>query len=380
MSERATETVDVVVPAYNAPDDLRRCVEAVLAHTGEGYRLVVIDDASPDPGVRRYLDNLAQRELPHVTVLRNERNLGFTGTANRGFDLSRADVVLLNSDAIVGPHWLERLRRCAASDPSIGTITPFSNNAEIASFPRFCENNPAPDDATAAIIGEALVTSAVPTYPDVPTGVGFCLYVKRALLDAIGPFDMAFGAGYGEENDFCLRAVGAGYRNVIADDVYVRHTGGQSFEGRKDELGERNMRLLLERHPDYLDMVRAYIAADPLRPLRDAAEARLGARSTAMRGVLHVIHHHGGGTETHVRALIDASRRRWRHYLAIAVGDRWQVEEHRADGRVVTFELARGEQEPWHAFVASLCATLGVSLIHLHNISGCRDGLLAGVP
>jgi glycosyltransferase involved in cell wall biosynthesis len=99
-----------------------------------------------------------------------------------------------------------------------------------------------------------------------------------------------------------------------------------------------------------------------------------------VRGVLHVIHHHGGGTETHVRALIESSRRRWRHYLAIAVGDAWQVEEHRADGRIVTFELARAPDEPWRAFIAGLCATFGISLIHLHNISGCRDGLLAGVP
>jgi len=372
--------VDVVVPAYNAPDDLRRCVEAVLAHTEGGFRLVVIDDASPDPRVREYLDALAQRALPEVTILRNERNLGFTATANRGFSLSRADVVLLNSDAIVGPHWLERLARCAASHPSIGTVTPFSNNAEIASFPRFCENNAPPDDAVATTINAALAAAAVPTYPDIPTGVGFCLYVRRALLDAIGTFDLAFGAGYGEENDFCLRAVGAGYRNVLADDVYVRHTGGRSFAGRKTELGARNMPLLLERHPDYLDMVQRYIAADPLRPLRDACESALAARTPGMRGVLHVIHHHGGGTETHVRALIDASRRRWRHYLAIAVGDAWQVEEHRSDGRILDFEFRRGADEAWPDFIGGLCATFGVSLIHLHNISGCRDGLLTGVP
>jgi GT2 family glycosyltransferase len=374
------QPVDVVVPVYNAPDDVRRCIEAVLRHTRDGYRLVVIDDASPDPRVREYLAGLEQRELPQVVVLRNERNLGFTGTANRAFGLSRADVVLLNSDAIVGPHWLERLARCAASDPAVGTITPFSNNAEIASFPRFCEDNPAPDDAAAAAIGETLAASAVPTWPDIPTGVGFCLYVRRVLLDAIGTFDPAFGAGYGEENDFCLRAVGAGYRNVLADDVYVRHAGGRSFEGRKGDLGVRNMQLLLERHPDYLEMVQRYIAADPLRPLREVAEARIAARAPVVRGVLHVIHDHGGGTETHVRALIDASRRRWRHYLAVAVDDAWQIEEHRADGRVVTFDLARGMDEPWPAFVASLCATFGVSLIHLHNISGCRDGLIAGVP
>ena len=80
-------------------------------------------------------------------LLRNERNLGFTGTANRGMQLSRADVVLLNSDTIVTAGWLDALCRCAATDPRIGTITPFSNNAEICSFPRFCENNPWPPGA-----------------------------------------------------------------------------------------------------------------------------------------------------------------------------------------------------------------------------------------
>jgi glycosyltransferase involved in cell wall biosynthesis len=94
------------------------------------------------------------------------------------------------------------------------------------------------------------------------------------------------------------------------------------------------------------------------------------------RGVLHVIHDHGCGTETHVRALIAGSREHWRHYLAIAVGDRWQVEEHRTDGGVVTFDLERGPQEPWDAFVGGICVSFGIALIHLHNISACREGIL----
>jgi GT2 family glycosyltransferase/glycosyltransferase involved in cell wall biosynthesis len=375
----ANTTIDVIVPVYNAAEDLRRCLEAVLEHTTGDYRLVVLDDASTDPQVGVQLRELEQRALARVTVLRHERNLGFTKTANQGMALSRADVVLLNSDAIPGPGWLDALRRCAASDPSIGTITPFSNNAEIASFPRFCEDNPVGDDAAAHAIAGALRAAAVPSYPELPTGVGFCLYIRRTLIDAIGTFDTAFGAGYGEENDFCLRAVQAGWRNVLADDAYVRHTGGRSFEGRKGELGSRNMPLLLDRHPHYLDMVHAYIAADPLRPLRDAARTQLAAAGSDA-GVLHVIHDHGGGTETHVRALIDASRRRWRHYLAIAVGDAWQVEEHRADGSLSTYTFERGPGESWTAFLAAICASFRVGLIHLHNISACRDGLLSAMP
>ena len=85
--------------------------------------------------------------------------------------------------------------------------------------------------------------------------------------------------GYGEENDLCLRAARAGWRNVLADNAFVVHTGGSSFAGQKTELGARNMALLLERHPHYLDMVRSYIAADPLRPLRDAAAMRLAVNT-----------------------------------------------------------------------------------------------------
>ncbi len=367
--------IDVVVPVYNAPQDLRVCVASVLGSTTtHAFRLVVIDDGSPDPGVRDAFREL-QRGDPRVVLLRNERNLGFTATANRGMTLSHADVVLLNSDTIVTHGWLEALVRCAASDPSIATVTPFSNNAEICSFPRFCEDNPWPPGADPERVREALAASSVPTYPDLPTGVGFCMYVRRAAIDAIGTFDLAFGAGYGEENDFCLRAARAGWRNVLADDAFVVHTGGRSFEGRKGELGRRNLARIRARHPHYEEMVERYIAMDPLRALREAARSRLAAAEETP-GVLHVIHHHGGGTETHVRALITASRERWRHYLAVTIGDRWQVEEHRADGSVATFSFTRQQGERWADYVSGLLLTFNIGLVHLHNISGCREGVI----
>jgi GT2 family glycosyltransferase len=370
---------DIVVPVYNAPEDLRACVASVLADLRPDVRLVLIDDASPDPAIAAYFAELERLAHPQLLLLRNEVNLGFTGTANRGMRLSGANVVLLNSDTIVTRGWLDALLHCAATDPRIGTITPFSNNAEICSFPRFCENNPWQLDRDAEPERTAIAVAAVPTYPDIPTGVGFCLFLRRAMLDAVGIFDPAFGLGYGEENDLCVRAARAGWRNVLADNAFVVHTGGRSFVGQKAELGPRNTALLLERHPHYLDMVHAYIAADPLRPLREAAAARMAVAAAPGRGVLHVIHHHGGGTETHVRALISGAPHRWRNYLAIAVDDLWQVEEHRADGSVVTFDFARGAHEPWRDFLGGICATLGITLIHLHNISACRDGIMTAL-
>ena len=97
---------------------------------------------------------------------------------------------------------------------------------------------------------------------------------------------------------------------------------------------------------------------------------------SSLRGVMHVIHGHGGGTEHHARALIDASRTRYRHHLAIAVGARWQIEVHGAGDSVRTFEFVREAGEAWPAFVGGLCASFGIDVIHLHNITGCREGVL----
>jgi GT2 family glycosyltransferase/glycosyltransferase involved in cell wall biosynthesis len=374
--------IDVVVPVYNAPDDVRTCIGSVLAHLRPDVRVVLIDDASPDPAIAPLFEELASRAHPQLVLLRNDTNLGFTGTANRGMQLSRADVILLNSDTIVSAGWLDAIMHCSATDPRIGTITPFSNNAEICSFPRFCENNPWPRGAHPDPTNASIAAAAVPVYPDLPTGVGFCLYLRRALLDEIGYFDAeAFGAGYGEENDLCLRAAKAGWRNVLADNAFVVHTGERSFAGRKAEVAQRNMAALLERHPYYMDMVREFIAADPLRAIRELALMRIDIDAALSRGVLHIVHHHGGGTESHVRALVEGSKLSgWRHYIAIAVEDRWQIEAHGNDGTLREFELVRDESESWASFVGGVAASLGITLIHLHNISGCRNGILEALP
>ena len=309
-------------------------------------------------------------------LLANERNLGFTLTANRGMRSARAgaDVVLLNSDTIVTSGWLEALARCVHSDPAIGTATPFSNNAEICSLPRFCENNAWPVGRDPEPLAQALRLAAVPTYPDLPTGVGFCMYMRRETLETIGAFDPVFGLGYGEENDFCMRAAAAGYRNVLCDDAFVLHMGGSSFGDKRRELAQRNGAILLERHPTYDALVREFIAADPLRPLREFALSQHRVLASDASGILHVIHGHGGGTEYHARSLIAASSSAFRHYLLMIVGDECVLEAH-DDDAVRCFEFARLADESWSDFLGGICERFRIDLVHLHNISGGRDGL-----
>ena len=372
-------TVDIVVPVYGAPDDVRRCVDSVLQHTIGAFALVLIDDASPGSSIAMLFADIEQRGDRRIELLRNPTNLGFTATANRGMSRSRNDVVLLNSDTVVTRGWLDSLMRCAASDPRIATVTPFSNNAEICSFPRFCENNVCASDSEAERIRDALARAAVPSYPDLPTGVGFCMFMRRAAIDELGGFDLAFGAGYGEENDFSLRAANAGWRNVLADDAFVVHTGERSFAGRKRDLAERNTDVLLQRHPHYAEMVRDYIAADPLRALREAALSRLSIEQGRPR-VLHIIHDRGGGTEAHVRALVEASGDEWDHYAATVVGDRWQLEERTHAGGSRWFGFERRQDESWHDFIGGLLSAFAVSLVHVHQASRAGEGVLAALP
>ena len=275
--------IDVIIPIYNAFEDVTRCVASVRLHTHTNCRIILIDDCSPDERIATFFDMLGPQGDPRIVLLTNASNIGFVGTANRGMMLSRNDVVLLNSDTIVTPNWLEKLQRCANSDESIGTITPFSNNAEICSFPLFCQNNSL-DGVDIEAVNRAIEEAATPAYPDIPTAVGFCMYIRRQLLDKIGLFDIeTFGVGYGEENDFCMRAITIGYRNVLCDDTFVAHVGSRSFVAKTEALKVKNMQRLLAKHPDYLTLVRRFIKDDPIAPIRARARELLAGGSFDQR-------------------------------------------------------------------------------------------------
>jgi len=271
--------IDVVVPVYLGLAQTRRCIESVLRNRQDtAFELVVVDDASPDPEIVAYLDGLARQG--RITLARNERNAGFVQTANRGMSLHPdRDVVLLNSDTEVANDWLDRLRRSAWSRPDIGTVTPFSNNATICSYPFEGWAGGVPGTLGLAGLDRLFAIVNAGRMEDLPTAVGFCMYIRRECLNATGLFDAErFGRGYGEENDFCLRAAKAGWRSVLAGDVFVFHEGAVSFSDERIALTTTAARTLSEIHPDYLRTVREFVARDPLNALRQAVDRARAAR------------------------------------------------------------------------------------------------------
>ncbi len=269
--------IDVVIPVYKGLPETRRCIASVLANPqATPFATVVVDDATPDPQIARYLDDLAA--AGRVTLLRNPANLGFVRSVNRGMSLhGDRDVVLLNSDTEVANDWLDRLRASAHAAADIATVTPFSNNATICSYPFEGWTGTVPGTLGLAALDRVFAAANAGRTVDLPTAVGFCMYIRRDALDALGLFDaQRFGRGYGEENDFCMRAGKAGRRNVLAGDVFVFHEGSVSFSEDRFTLMQAAGTALVEVHPDYPRKVHDFLVADPANALRCAVDrARL---------------------------------------------------------------------------------------------------------
>jgi len=265
--------VVVVIPVYRGLAETRACVESVLAaETRTPAEIVVVDDASPEPALREWVRALAASG--QVRLVSHAENRGFVAAANAGMALARGrDVVLLNSDTEVASGWLDRLRAHATRDATIGTVTPFSTNATICSYPRTLADNPMPRGEDTASLDAAFAAANAGRCHEIPTGVGFCLLIAGRCLDAVGTFDaQRYGTGYGEEVDFCMRAARAGFRNVAAGDVFVRHVGEVSFGSTGTSRRAAAQETVDRLYPEFQQRLRAFLPADPLRALRRRAD------------------------------------------------------------------------------------------------------------
>lgn len=336
--------ITIVLPVYNAFDLLTECLDRIERHTDLPWRLIVIEDASPDPQVRPFLQAWA-RGRGNVTLLENPQNLGFIGSVNRGFAAAMAEggadagpVVLLNSDALVPEGWASRLvAPLAAAD--VASVTPMSNDAEVVSVPVVCARSTLRPGQAEALDAAARRFAPGAGLAPLPTGVGFCMAMARDWLARVPQFDTAFGRGYGEEVDWCQRTAVMGARHLGLPGLFVEHRGGESFgSAEKRALILRNNDIIGRRYPGYDQGVQDFIAADPLRSARLALGLAWAGSLDPDRTVpVYVAHAMGGGADLWLEDAIadDLAEGHPSVILRVGTARRWQLELVTPQGRTL---------------------------------------------
>ncbi len=285
--------VDIIIPVFNGYDFFKNCLESILKYTNTPHRIIVINDKSKEELLLNYLGGLKKSKLKNLIILNNKKNLGFVKSVNIGMKFSKDnDVLLLNSDTVVTKDWLKKLHSCAYSSETIATVTPLSNNAAYCSVPDFERENEIPEGFTIDSFAALIEEKSLMLYPEIPTGVGFCMYVKREALDSVGFFEEKyFGRGYGEENDFCMRAKKAGFVNALDDSTFVYHKGSGTFtETEKRNQQKRNLKILDQLHPDYFPTISNFYLENPLKPISENISSWLQNYGERKRNILYVKH------------------------------------------------------------------------------------------
>ncbi|HWS66620.1 MAG TPA: glycosyltransferase [Steroidobacteraceae bacterium] len=365
--------VDLIVPVFNGFGLLQPLFESVLANTRHPYRVIIINDCSTDPRVAPLLSEYVAKFADSV-LLTNEANLGFIGSVNRGMKTATAEVfVLLNSDVEVPPHWLERLIYPLQTDKSVATATPFSNAATICSFPVSLEDNSLYLDLSVTQIDLAFSSIGYSFPPiQIPTGIGFCMAVRKAVVEEIGAFDEIYGRGYGEENDWCMRAARNGHRHVLAVNLFVYHKHGGSFlSEEKVQLVKRNLETLSIRYPNYHEMIQTYISSDPATSIREFLKIRLLSEVSA-GATLIVDHDLGGGANAFRNQLVKSAVEKGRPAVVLTHDalshDKFLAIAHTAEGEK-RFTL------PCFGAISELLRTLTIDEIIYNNLVHFRDPL-----
>ena len=300
------KSIDIIIPIFNGLQFLKPLFNSIKKNTNIPYRLIVIDDKSTDERVSQYLKKLAKLH-GNFLLLQNEENIGFIKSVNNAVNLIESDIfVLLNSDVEVPMNWLQRLINPFTLESNLASTTPFSNSATIASFPNFLEDNELYKKLSLNQIDKifSLLSPLVPSLK-IPTGVGFCMAIRKEVINEIGFFDEIYGRGYAEENDWCMRASKNGYQHAIVNNLFVYHKHGGSFlSEEKNNLIKNNLSILHHKYPFYDELVHQFISKDPPKFIRIIAEFAIRSKYLNINTYFVVDHDVGGGTNSYRRELI----------------------------------------------------------------------------
>lgn len=361
--QKSMNRYTIIIPVYGAFEQLKKCLTSVLKNTDlSQHQLLVIDDASKDAEVVRYLaSNKVQIEsFWFEGLILHDKNVGFVVTANEGIRWAiehGTDPILLNSDTMVPEGWIERLDSARSVSAKVASVSPLAAYGWLNSIPLLDKSVPyeAVDD---------FVQTLPSSYPEVPCSVGFCMLMTREAIAEIGFLDESFSPGYGEETDWCQRARAAGYSCILCDNLFLHHEGESSF--RKGERisrhKERMQEAIRRRWPLFADECYEWYRSASLvkkkLQIMDAMRARPIVDKRPR--ILHVIHDMGGeaGLQNTLRAVVRNTQDMADHLVLIAKGfDRIaDIDVRGADGITIML-VSAAVLDP-----AILCETLALSV------------------
>lgn len=240
--------VSIIIPCYNHLGYTKQCIESIKLFTPQKHEVIVVDNGSTD-GTSEWVKNL---NLPNYKIIRNKTNVGFVKACNQGIKKAKGDyVLLLNNDTIVSQDWLRGLLDCIESNPKLAIVGPRTNfasgfqldyQAKYQTIQEFLEFT---DTYRRKFRGQYFYHWRI---------IGFCMLIRKSVLDKIGLLDERFSPGNFEDDDLCLRSLQAGYMNAICCDVFVHHYGSQTCkEFNFSKLLEDNKKKFLEKWKDLFE-------------------------------------------------------------------------------------------------------------------------------
>ncbi len=366
------DKIDIIIPLFNSIDFFRSCIESVLAYNKpENINIYIIDDCSTETEIADYLADLEGRQIPNLTIIRNEHNYGFVKNANRGMSISnKNDVILLNTDTIVTKEWFKKLRKAAYSGSKIATVTPLTNNATLTSIPIPFTNNQLAEGMSAEDYNKIVQVIEKPGYYEMPTGNGFCMYITRAAIKEVGLFDeQKFGKGYGEEVDFCLRAKKKGYKNIVADDTYIQHVGSASFSIKtRAEKVQKATKIINKEYPKYSWDVFSFAYDNPLKSRCEQVKIleKLYPYKDRLKVMIYKHYEHStAGTGVYTKQLINSESEDKIFFLIYPVSDEKFALQVYVDKQCILDGFIGGQKDGLN----DLCKQLNIDILHINYLT-----------
>ncbi len=291
----------IIIPVYNASDYTKACIEKLYSSPNlANFEVIVVDNDSKDETKGLLAEE--QKRRPNFSYYRMAENYGFAGGVNHGLSQAKGKyLIILNNDTLVTPGWIDRLIEAFRSDELIGLVSPVTNYVGEGPQvdPSAMNISPTEIDAYAqSIVDKGIIYESHRL-------VFFCVALKREVVDNLGLMDTGYIKGNFEDDDYCLRAILAGYRLAIAQNSFVYHFGSMTFKKNRiihDDYMDKN------RKRFYPKVQRLSLTIKPAKQLTNHVKISTVVRTKNRPSLLR-------------KALISLSNQTYRDFEVVLIND-----------------------------------------------------------